>query len=62
MVQTSKIKKDKGKITLMPLTLIVSTKAKTIAMPFLEKSSDTPFEDSPRFFEFDEVLKGKEKC
>jgi len=46
----------------MPLTLIVSTRAKTIAMPFLEKYSNTPFEDSPHFFEFDEVLKGKEKC
>ncbi len=36
MVQTSKIKMEKDKITLMALTLTVTTKVKTITMFFLE--------------------------
>ncbi len=61
LVQTSDIKKNKGKITLIALTLVVTTKAKTLAMPILEESSDVPFEDSPHFLEFDEVLKEARK-
>lgn len=57
MVQTSKIKMEKDKITLMALTLTVTTRAKTITIFFLEKSFDTSFEDFPHFFEFGEVLK-----
>jgi hypothetical protein len=57
MVQTSKIKMEKDKITLMALTLTITIRAKTITMFFLEKSFETPFENFLHFFEFGEVLK-----
>ncbi len=61
LVQTSEIKKSKGKITLLAPTLAVTTRAKTLTMPILEESSDVPSKDSPRFSELDEVLKEARK-
>jgi hypothetical protein len=37
--------------------LAVTTRAKTLALPILEESSDVPSEDSFHFSELDEVLK-----
>jgi hypothetical protein len=61
LVQTSEIKKNKGKIILIAPTLAVTTRAKTLAMPILEESSDVPSEDSPHFSELDEMLKEARK-
>ncbi len=61
LVQTLKVKENKGKITLVVPTLVVTTRAKTLAMPILEESSDVPSEDSPHFFDLDEMLKEARK-
>jgi len=61
LVQTLEIKENKAKITLVAPTLAVTTRAKTLAMPILEESSDVPSKDSPQFSELDEVLKEARK-
>jgi len=59
LVQTLKVKENKGKITLVVPTLVVTTRAKTLAMPILEESSDVPSEDFPHFFDLDEMLEAR---
>jgi hypothetical protein len=61
LVQPSEIKKNQGKITIVAPTLAVTSRAKTLAMPILEESSNVPSEESPHFSELDEVLKEARK-
>jgi hypothetical protein len=61
IVQTSEVKKNKGKITLVAPTLAVTTRAKTSAMLILEESSDVPSEDSLHFSELKEARKNVKK-
>jgi hypothetical protein len=61
LVQTSEVKENKGKITLVAPTLAITIKAKTLAMPILEEYSDVLSEDSPHFFKLDKVLKEARK-